>query len=178
MNAKQRREAVRKAIMQSEEAISAGTLAKQFHVSRQLIVGDVALLRAQGNAIIATPRGYVNEQSKSDEGIIRKIAVEHRSSDLEAEIYTVVDLGGAMLDVVIDHPLYGELCGSLHIESRYDANQFFQKVQASDALPLSALTNGVHLHTIRCRDEETYARIVDALREQGFLYENDSNNES
>ena len=171
MDSNARRKAILDVIRQSDQPLSASKLAKQFQVSRQLIVGDVALLRAQGMEIIATPRGYVSHQDVQMSAITRKIAVEHRPEDLETEIYTIVDLGGALIDVIIDHPLYGELCGALHIYSRYDADQFFQKVKEKHAKPLSDLTDGIHLHTIQARDEESCARILEALRKAGLLYE-------
>ena len=108
MNSQQRRDAILKLIQQGEAVISASALAKQFHVSRQLIVGDIALLRAQGCHIIATPRGYLYEQRDNDQ-TVKTIAVCHRSEELSDEIYTIVDLGGALLDVIVEHPLYGEL---------------------------------------------------------------------
>ncbi len=170
MNTQQRRDAILQLIQQGEAPISAGTLAKQFHVSRQLIVGDIALLRAKGCQIIATPRGYLYEQREQDQ-TMKTIAVCHRSEELSDEIYTIVDLGGALIDVIVEHPLYGELRGSLHIYSRYDADQFFNKLADKKAVPLSALTDGIHLHTIRVHDEACYERILDALRKKGYLYE-------
>ncbi len=170
MNTQQRRDAILQLIQQGEAPISASALAKQFHVSRQLIVGDIALLRAKGCQIIATPRGYLCEQRGQDQ-TIKTIAVCHRSEELYDEIYTIVDLGGALLDVIVEHPLYGELRGSLHIYSRYDADQFFSKLADKKAVPLSALTDGIHLHTIRVHDEACYVRILDALRKKGYLYE-------
>ncbi len=170
MNSQQRRDAILKLIQQGDIPISASALAKQFHVSRQLIVGDIALLRAQGCHIIATPRGYLYEQRASDQ-TVKTIAVCHRSEELNDEIYTIVDLGGALLDVIVEHPLYGELRGSLHIYSRYDADQFFNKLADKKAVPLSSLTDGIHLHTIRVHDEACYERILDALRDKGYLYE-------
>ena len=170
MNTQQRRDAILQLIQQGEAPISASALAKQFHVSRQLIVGDIALLRAKGCQIIATPRGYLCEQRGQDQ-TIKTIAVCHRSEDLNDELYTIVDLGGALLDVIVEHPLYGELRGSLHIYSRYDADQFFSKLADKKAVPLSALTDGIHLHTIRVHDEACYVRILDALRKKGYLYE-------
>lgn len=171
MNSSQRREALKQVIEQSDRPISASALAKQFAVSRQIVVGDVALLRAQGAMIVATPRGYVMEQKEKQEGIIKTIAVAHHQDGLEEEIYTIVDLGGALLDVIVEHPLYGQLCGKLHIFSRYDADQFFKKLKEEQAKPLSDLTGGLHLHTIQCRDEESFARILSTLKEKGFLYE-------
>lgn len=170
MDAQQRRNEILQVIEKGDKPISATVLAKQFQVSRQIVVGDVALLRAKGYAIVATPRGYILEENKQSEGIERTIAVCHKEDGLAEEIYTIVDLGGALIDVIVEHPLYGQLCGKLHIFSRYDADQFFDSLSRNEAKPLSQLTNGLHLHTIRCRDEEAFARIMKALEEKGFLY--------
>lgn len=171
MNAQQRRAAIFQQIQQEKQPISAGVLAKQFAVSRQIIVGDIALLRAQGCHIIATPRGYQYEEAKPIDHL-KTIAVCHRPEDLQAEIYTIVDLGGALVDVIVEHPIYGELRGLLHIYSRYDADRFFEKLHHQKARPLAELTDGIHLHTLQTHDEATFQRILQALREQGFLYEN------
>lgn len=170
MDAQDRRNKILQEIEKSEKPISATALAKQFQVSRQIIVGDVALLRAKGYHIVATPRGYIIEESKQREGIERTIAVCHKEDGLSEEIYTIVDLGGALIDVIVEHPLYGQLCGKLHIFSRYDADQFFASLARNEARPLSQLTNGLHLHTVRCRDEQVFERILAALKEKGFLY--------
>lgn len=170
MDAQARRNQILAAIEKGDKPISATALAKEFQVSRQIIVGDVALLRASGNRIVATPRGYIVEESKPMEGIERTIAVCHKEDGLVEEIYTIVDLGGALIDVIVEHPLYGQLCGKLHIFSRYDADQFFDSLARNEAKPLSQLTNGLHLHTLRCHDEEVFNRIMHALKEKGFLY--------
>lgn len=170
MDSQERRNAICETIERSEKPISASALAKQFHVSRQIVVGDVALLRAAGKEIIATPRGYVMDLSDMPEGVEHIIAVMHDESQLPDEIYTIVDLGGALIDVIVEHPLYGQLCGKLHIFSRYDADQFFEHLKTFEAKPLSNLTNGLHLHTIRAHDEVVFARICDALESKGFLY--------
>ncbi len=170
MNSLQRRKAIFESIQTAKAPISANVLAKRFQVSRQLIVGDIALLRAQGCHIIATPRGYVFEEAKPT-AFQKTIAVCHRSEDLAEEIYTIVDLGGALLDVIVEHPLYGELRGLLHIYSRYDADRFFAKLNQEKARPLAELTNGIHLHTVQTHDEVSLQRVLSALREKGFLYE-------
>ena len=59
MNAKERRQAILEQLKRAEKPVSATALARQYGVSRQIIVGDVALLRAGGEPISATPRGYV-----------------------------------------------------------------------------------------------------------------------
>lgn len=169
MDSIHRREKVLDTIQESAKPISASALASLFHVSRQLIVGDVALLRASGHTIIATPRGYLWEK-KERNGITSTIAVVHGEHAIAEEIYTVIDLGGSFIDVIVEHPLYGQLCGKLHLYSRYDAKQFLENIHRTKAAPLSNLTNGLHLHTIRCSDKEVLARIMKALKEKGFLY--------
>lgn len=164
-----RRDAILKAIQESEKPLSATTLAKQFGVSRQIIVGDVALLRAKGIQIIATPRGYVC-QNDQKEGGLHTIAVTHSEAQLQDELYTIVDLGGTIIDVIVEHPLYGQLSGNLHVSSRYDVDQFLSKLQLDQARPLSNLTDGLHLHTIHCENDMVFQRILDALNEKGFLY--------
>ncbi len=175
-SAAQRRADIIKILSQSEEAVSASALAAQLKVSRQIVVGDVALLRAAGEQITATPRGYLlekNQTMKNDERYIRTIACKHHLGDaLARELYTVVDNGGELLDVIVEHPLYGQLSGTLKIRSRYDAKAFLDKVEEFSAQPLAVLTDGIHLHTLACDGEDSFQRIVQALAEQGILLEN------
>ena len=168
MQADQRRQAILDLLKQSPQPVSAGALAKQFCVSRQVIVGDVALLRAAGAEISATPRGYVVQTAPA--GLLRQVACRHDSADMEAELNAMVDQGCTVLDVIVEHPVYGQLTGQLHLSSRYDVGQFLQKVSRSGARPLSALTGGVHLHTILCPDEAAWHRVRAALDQAGFLY--------
>lgn len=162
-----RRQQVYNLIAQSSQPLSAAKIAKSLHVSRQIIVGDVALLRAAGHAIIATPRGYMIENSQ---GQMHTIAVCHQRDKMEEELNLIVDYGGCVNDVIVDHPLYGEIRGNLQLRSRHDVQMFMQKVRENQATPLSSLTNGVHLHTITVASEDIYSLIVQALKEHGFLY--------
>lgn len=91
--------------------------------------------------------------------------------DLSDELYTIVDLGGYIVDVIVEHPLYGQLTGELHLSSRYDVDQFLKKVNDNQAKPLSQLTDGLHLHTVRCTNLDTYQRIVESLKTKGYLFE-------
>ena len=59
MTSSQRREQIKQVLSQAAGPISASTLAARFQVSRQIIVGDIALLRAADVDISATPRGYI-----------------------------------------------------------------------------------------------------------------------
>lgn len=163
-----RKEKIIEQIKASDKPISASKLATMLGVSRQIIVGDVALLRASGFHITATPRGYILDQQ--NQSTIYTIAVKHSKDALADELYTIVDLGGSVVDVVVDHPIYGQLTGKLHLSSRYDIDEFLKKVSHEQAKPLSQLTDGLHLHTIECQDEETYQRILKALNQKGYLF--------
>ena len=165
MTSEERRRAILETLRAATAPCNASVLADQYGVSRQVVVTDIALLRASGISITATPRGYV--MGGDAEGLVRRIAVRHNSFDTAKELYCIVDNGCTVLDVVVEHPVYGELIGSLQLKSRYDVGQFVSK--ASQSQPLSALTDGVHLHTISCPDEEAFARVCSALQEAGFL---------
>ena len=167
MTAESRRTAVLSAISSANGPISATTLAKECGVSRQIIVGDVALLRAAGAKIAATPRGYVLQQEHS--GILRQVAARHSEKDMETELNIMVDQGCTVLDVLVDHPIYGQLVGQLQLSSRHDVHQFVQR--AAQAQPLSLLTEGIHLHTLSCPDEDAFRRVCDALQAAGLLLE-------
>jgi len=171
MDAGQRRQKILEILNKNSQPVSAGTIAAEFHVSRQIIVGDIALLRAANVAISATPRGYILQENTNDGEFIHTIACKHSREDLLQELYTIVDNGGGLIDVIVEHPVYGQISGQLHIFSRYDADAFVEKLAKYDASPLLNLTNGVHLHTISCQSEEAYKRILSELQARGFLFE-------
>ncbi|MCD7947142.1 MAG: transcription repressor NadR [Oscillospiraceae bacterium] len=169
MEAKDRRAAVLRYLEQAGKPVSAAVLAAEFQVSRQVIVGDIALLRAGGADITATPRGYVAGTPFGGAGISRRLACTHTQEDMGREMTVIVDAGGAVTDVVVSHPLYGEITCAMHIHSRYDVADFLERVEACAAKPLSLLTGGIHLHTVSCPDEAVFARVKEALRREGFL---------
>ena len=168
MNSQQRRQQLLVLLRQNSGPVSATAIAKKFGVSRQIIVGDVALLRAAGEQISATPRGYVLKQEQNLQ--TRTIAGRHDDEHLLQELYIAVDNGCAVLDVTVEHPIYGQISGQLQVFSRYDADQFYHKLTTTDAPPLCALTGGVHLHTIQFQHEEDFERVVSRLREEGILF--------
>lgn len=162
MTASTRREKLTLLLNKADSPMSASFLADALCVSRQIIVGDVALLRAADFPIIATPRGYVLEKL-NNKGILYTIACKHQKSDLLQELYCIVDCGCKVLDVTVEHAVYGQISGQLHIESRYDADLFYKKLCESDAQPLSSLTGNAHLHKILCPSEEHYKSLCSAL---------------
>lgn len=169
MRAEERRQTILEYLRQSSRPVSAGFLAERFSVSRQAVVGDVALLRASGADISATPRGYVI--LKAGRGLTRQVACRHDAAGMEAELNAVVDQGCAVLDVIVDHPIYGQLTGSLQLASRYDVSQFLSRCAQADARPLSDLTGGIHLHTLSCPNEDAFSRVQEVLRALGVLLE-------
>ena len=169
MNAAQRRERILTRLNSAGAPLSASTLAAELGVSRQIVVGDVALLRAGGAQIDATPRGY--QLHPAEKGYTGILACVHRTQEeMRRELYTVVDQGGIVVDVAVENSLYGELRGNLNLASRYDVDTFLVQARSAPESLLSRMTGGVHLHTLRCPDEETFQRIESALREKGILY--------
>ena len=172
MRSEQRRQALLDILKQTTQPISAAALAARFDVSRQVIVGDVALLRSAGEDINATPRGYVMGQKHT--GFVRQIAVKHIPAETEAELNAIVDQGCTVEDVIVEHPVYGQLTGTLQIANRYDVSQFVHRCSTFAAPLLSNLTDGIHLHTLVCPDESAYQRVKQTLREMGMLFEEQS----
>lgn len=167
MNTNERRERILDYLREAQTPLSATALAQRLSVSRQIIVGDVALLRAAGAGVTATPRGYVLDRPRA--GLTRTVACVHSGADMERELTLVVDQGCTVENVIVEHPVYGQITGPLELSSRYDVSEFIRKVEECGAQPLSALTDGVHLHTLRCPAEDAFRRARAALDQAGFL---------
>ncbi len=127
---------------------------------------DIALLRAAGQEITATARGYV---IPAQNGLLRRIACTHSAGETRDELDAMVDCGCTVVDVIVEHPVYGQLTAPLHLSSRLDVDQFMKRMDG--AAPLSQLTGGVHLHTLSCPDETAYEHLLQLLRQRGFLVE-------
>ena len=156
--------------MTSQQRPVLGTeLARHFGVSRQCVVQDVAILRASQNDILSTPQGYRLPPAQKSSAHRHVIACQHPPHRTEEELTLLVDLGVRVVDVVVEHPLYGELRGSLTIESRSDVAEFMRRWRTTKASLLSSLTRGVHLHTIEAKKPEILQRAKKQLRERGFL---------
>ncbi|MBP3411287.1 MAG: transcription repressor NadR [Clostridia bacterium] len=170
MNTNLRRNEILRMLSESDAYISAAQLAQHFGVTRQIIVSDVALLRANGNRIQATRKGYRLEKDEQPQSL-RSVVCRHRGDQVLDEFYTIVDNGGSIASVVVEHPIYGELSADLNICSRYDAQEFVQRQQETNASQLCDLTGGLHIHMLRVPNEETYIRIVNGLKQLDILAE-------
>jgi len=168
MMADERREKIL-SILNSRSAPITGTdLSKKTGVSRQVIVQDIAILRAKGINIIATPQGYLRIKEGTSR-MSKVIACCHDKENMRKELEIIVDNGGKIIDVIVEHPLYGEIKAMLMLESRLDIDNFMKHYEDSDTKPLSALTSGVHLHTIEVPDEISYNHIINELDKCGYL---------
>lgn len=148
--------------------IPGAELARHFRVSRQCLVQDVAILRARGTEIQATPRGYrFPENGKPVHQAI--LACRHTVERTREELEILVDNGVKVIDVIVEHPLYGELRGSLMLESRADVEEFLESVRMKKASLLLSLTGGVHLHTVEAARAANIERAKTKLRAQGLL---------
>lgn len=166
MDAQERRHRIIE-LLGHDDVISGSELAGKLGVSRQVVVQDIAILRAAGHGILSTPQGYRLE------GIIQKktriFACRHDMDRVYDELSTIVDYGGKIVDVIVEHPVYGELKGYLMISSKYDLDNFMESIKESQGKLLSSLTGGVHLHTVEAESEAVLDRIKKALKDKGFL---------
>ncbi len=163
-----RRKKIESLLRARKAPVQGSHLARQFRVSRQCIVQDLAILRAAGAQIEATPRGYL-VSAAAGPAVRAVLACRHKPERTEEELQILVDHGCKVLDVIVEHPLYGELRGSLMLESRADVADFCRKWRGSHAQLLSSLTGGIHLHTIEAARRDRIARAKSRLRARGFL---------
>lgn len=169
MKAAERRQKIIDILSQTQVPISASTLASQLGVSRQIIVGDVALLRAANHDVISTPKGYVLSQALYSHQFIGKIACQHGPERTKEELDCVVSKGGIMVDVEVEHLVYGMLTAPLNIKSKEDIDNFVDKVEHSNATLLSSLTEGIHTHTLSCHSKDEFEEIKALLSDKGIL---------
>lgn len=168
MNGTTRRENILIELSNADQAVPARKFAESFNVSRQVIVGDIALLRAEGHPIIATNKGYLIKEKIA--GLLKKyVAMDHTKDETRLELETFVKHGVIVESVTVEHPVYGEITGSLNIQTNEDIDDFLKL----DSELLSTLTEGIHIHTIICPDEATYRAVKDDLNNLGLLYQSE-----
>lgn len=165
-----RRNSIVHYLEKSTKPINGTELAKIFGVSRQIIVQDVALLRAENRNILSTNKGYVLFQPQTQRGgFTSVIRVKHTMEQTLAEMQSVVDYGGCMLDVFVEHDLYGQIRVDLLINDMQDAEDFCAKMIQCKSRPLKELTDDYHYHTINAPSEKALDLIRKELKEKGFL---------
>ncbi|MDO4345287.1 MAG: transcription repressor NadR [Eubacteriales bacterium] len=164
-----RRQKILEMLEQGEAPVSGAALAGIFGVSRQVIVQDIALLRATDKNILSTNKGYVVYGKKKPGRCRRILPVKHTDEQMQDELYTIVDAGAEVLDVVVEHDVYGQIAVDLMISSRRDVDEFIHKIFANPAKPLKELTGDAHYHTIEAGSEAALDEVEKNLKEKGYL---------
>lgn len=156
----------------SKQAVTGTDLAKLTNVSRQVIVNDMNLLKARNEPIISTSQGYIYlAQDQASQTVQRKIVSSHPAERTKEELYTIVDCGAVVRNVIVEHPIYGEITANLHLSSRIEVDQFIKQLSETRAPLLATLTDGTHLHVIEAQNSTILDVVENQLREKGFLIE-------
>lgn len=168
MDAKTRRKEILNIIKYNMEPVSGSALAKKLNVSRQVIVQDIALLRAENNDIISTHRGYIINGGNTFKRVFK---VYHSDDEIIDELNTIVDLGARVLDVFVNHKVYGKLTAKLDVSSRRDVMNFIDGINKGKSAPLKNTTSNYHYHTVESDSEEVLDLVENSLKEKNYLIE-------
>ncbi len=166
MNGEQRRTKIIELLKASKTPLSGTSLAKQVGVSRQVIVQDIALLRANSHAIVSTNQGYVLSESAA---VSRVFKVIHTDEQVEEELSLIVDCGGRVDDVFVSHKIYDIVKAPMNIRSRLDIRRFMENLASGKSSLLKNVTGGYHYHTVSAESEEILDYILQELERHGFL---------
>ena len=168
MNTAQRRTEILKLLQQEEKPVAARAMASQFGVSRQVIVQDMAVIRASTPGILSTTRGYVLQQDK-DIACTREFKVRHGQEHAAEELNLIVDCGGRVKNISISHSVYGRITAEMDIRSRQDVQEFLQALAGGASTVLSTATDGYHYHLVEAATPDRLDLIGQALQDAGFL---------
>ncbi|MBP3892527.1 MAG: transcription repressor NadR [Atopobiaceae bacterium] len=153
----------------STEAIPGAEIARRCGVSRQVIVHDIALLRREGNDIVSTHGGYV--LARSGGPCRRLFKVCHDEDRVQEELFAIIDLGGTVEDVIVNHRVFGKIDAKLDLSSRREAQRFLDDLLSSKSTLLCKVTSGYHFHHVSADSEEVLDEIEEELVRLGFLAE-------
>ena len=168
MKAEKRREEILSLMGNTENPLPAGVLAERFNVSRQVIVQDIAILRANGYDVTATNRGYVLTTKVRATRIFK---CRHTFSEIVDEGVLIIEAGGRVEDISVNHRLYGRISARLGLYSRTHVEELYRSLVSGASKPLMSVTDGYHYHTVSADSEEALNEIESKLREKGFLIE-------
>lgn len=164
----ERRKMILRILREADKPLSGQSLGKTAQVSRQVVVHDIALLRTEGFPIVSTNRGYVLSIPHRR---MRVLKCHHTVEETEDELVTIVDLGGEVVDVVVNHRVYGKMSAMLNIASRRDVKRYIDDIRSGKSSPLMMVTSGYHFHHIAADSEDALDEIETALQRKGYLAE-------
>lgn len=166
----ERRNMLLSLLKSSTVPITGSRLAQIANVSRQVIVGDITLLKARDEPIIATSQGYMYMNiNPINQTVEKTIACVHTREQAEEELNILVDHGITVKDVKVEHPVYGDLTASIMVSNRQEVRAFLEKLSKTNASLLADLTSGIHLHTLMAPSEDTIKKAEEALNAAGIL---------
>lgn len=168
MSGKERRDSIAHRLRGSREPVSGTKLAREFNVSRQVIVQDVAILRAAHMDIISTNRGYLLRNISGGKAT-RVFKMCNTDEQTEDELNTIVYYGGIVENDFVNHKVYGRVQVDLNIRSVRDVTEFIRGIKSGKSSPLKNITSDYHYHTVSADSEETLDLIENALREKNYL---------
>lgn len=171
MDGEERREKILEILKGRDGKVRGSELADRLEVSRQVIVGDMALLKARGLPVMSTPRGYYLDTGHQ-EGYRKTLVCCHDRTRTGEELALIISAGGMIHDVSVEHEVYGTLTAGLEIRSLEDMNAYLQKMKTKNAPLLSSISGGIHSHLVETKGKEDMDRVEEILRKAGFLYEN------
>ena len=170
MTGEERRSKILSTLKEQAAPLSGTALANEFHVSRQVIVQDIALMRAENHDILSTNRGYLYRRAEQQSSMPKRVFfVRHTDAQVLEEFMTIIELGGKILDVVVEHEIYGQIRVDLLIETTQDAREFYDKLIHSKDNPLKVLTDDCHYHTVAAPSEKLLDLIEQELDHKGYL---------
>lgn len=168
MSGEERRNHIFSYLAHQEHPVSGTALAKEFGVSRQVIVQDIALLRSGHSEILSTNRGYLVPHPQ-EAAIQRVFKCRHTDVQTEDELNCIVDQGGIVENVFVNHKIYGRLQAGMNIRSRRDVKEFLSRIRNGKSSLLKNVTSDYHYHTVLADNEMILDDIEDELNKRGYL---------
>lgn len=168
MTGAERRRQILALMRKARHPLSGAALGKETGVSRQVVVQDIALLRTEGYPIVSTSKGYYLDEPRQ---AVRLVKVHHTDEQVEDELTTIVNMGGIIQDVLINHRTYGKLSAPMNIKNQRDIRMFMEDLRSGKSYPLLNVTSGYHFHHIAAEKEEILDEISDELGRKGYMVE-------
>ena len=168
MKSEKRRAEILSFIGNTDNPVPASVLKDKFGVSRQVIVQDIAILRANGYDITATNRGYLlNTKTQA----VRVFKCRHTFDEIVDEGVLIIDAGGRVEDIFVNHRVYGKICARIDLHNRTHVEELYRSLVSGASKPLMSVTDGYHYHTVSADSEAVLDEIEKLLKARGFLIE-------
>ena len=95
----------------------------------------------------------------------------HSFEELVDEGACIIEAGGRIEDVFVNHRVYGRISARLGLYSRMHVEELYRSLVSGASKPLMSVTDGYHYHTVAADDEAVLDEIEKILRAKGYLIE-------